>query len=218
MTIETDGDPKPQPKSDAPPPADPPKAFNQDDVDRIVQDRLARERKDRPTDEEIADLKSKADKLGEIEAANLTEQERLQVERDAAVKAAEDATTRANQTLRKAAILSAAAEAGADSEIVHALLAQNGFKVEKDDTTFEVTVDDSGSVTGATEAVKALIALKNIAGNPTPPGPGDGGPRQPVPAQTRSVQIAEAEAAGDIKKSMSLKSQQLAEQMVGTKT
>lgn len=209
-----DDDPPPPATPPATPPVDPPKTFTQDDLDRVVRDRLKRDRQDRPSDEEIADLKGKAAKFEEIEAASRTELETAQAERDAAKQTAEEAVARANQTLRKAAVIAASAEAGADPEIVHALLAERGFKITQEDNTFEVTVGDDGQVTGASEAVKALIELKNIVGTSTPPGPGDGGVRTPVPAKSFDDELAEAERTGDTAKAMSLKSQKLAAQMV----
>lgn len=204
------------PPAPATPPVEPEKKFSQEDVDRIVGDRLARVKKDLPSEEELETLRGAAKKLADIEAENQSELERAQAERDAAIAERDAAKATAHSTARKSAIVAAAAEAGADAEIVHALLATSDFKVTQGESTFEVTVDDSGTVTGATDAVKALIELKNIAGNPTPPGPGDGGPRAPLPAQTLQEQIAEAQAAGDTDKAMSLKSQQLASLALGT--
>lgn len=209
-----DDDPPPPATPPATPPADLPKTFTQDDIDRIVQDRLKRDRQDRPSDEEIAKMKADAERLAAIEAENQSELEKAQTRAETAETAASAATERANQTLRKAAVITASAEAGADPEIVHALLAERGFKVKQEDNTFEVTVGDDGQVTGASEAVKALIELKNIVGTSTPPGPGDGGVRRPVPAKSFDDELAEAERTGDTAKAMSLKSQKLAAQMV----
>ncbi len=58
----------------------------QEELDRIIQARLARERKNIPTDYE--DLKAKAAKLAEIEAANQTEAEKAQARLEAAEKRA----------------------------------------------------------------------------------------------------------------------------------
>lgn len=56
------------------PPTEPPKTFTQEDVNRIVQERLAREQT-RYADYD--DLKAKATKLKEIENAELSETEKL---------------------------------------------------------------------------------------------------------------------------------------------
>ena len=202
-------------KAEAPKPES--KTFTQEELDRIVQDRLARAKKDAPSDDEIESLKASAARLAEIEEANRSELEKAAARAEKAEKDRDEALTLVDQTKgqlnavhRKNAIFAAASEAGADAEIVHALLATSDFKVTSGENTFEVTLDDSGQVAGAKEAVSALIELKNIAGTTTPPGPGDGGPRTPVPAQTIGEQIAAAEAAGDTDTAMSLKSQRLA--------
>ena len=202
-------------KAEAPKPES--KTFTQEELDRIVQDRLARAKKDAPSDDEIESLKASAARLAEIEEANRSELEKAAARAEKAEKDRDEALTLVDQTKgqlnavhRKNAIFAAASEAGADAEIVHALLATSDFKVTSGENTFEVTLDDSGQVAGAKEAVSALIAQKNIAGTTTPPGPGDGGPRTPVPAQTIGEQIAAAEAAGDTDTAMSLKSQRLA--------
>lgn len=200
------------PAEPATPPA-PEAKFTQADLDRVVQDRLARDRQGRISDDDIAALKAKADAHDALEAQNLSDLEKAQQERDAAIAERDTAKATANSTARKSAIVAAAAAAGADSEIVHALLATSDFKVAQGENTFEVTVDDSGTVTGATEAVKALIELKNIAGTPTPPGPGDGGARTPIPPASVQDAIREAEAKGDTDTSMSLKTQKLAKLM-----
>lgn len=59
---------------------------SQEELDRIIQARLARERKNIPTDYD--DLKAKAAKLAEIEAANQTEAEKAQARLEAAERRA----------------------------------------------------------------------------------------------------------------------------------
>lgn len=59
---------------------------SQEDLDRIIQARIARERKNIPTDYE--DLKAKAAKLDELEAANQSEAEKAQARAEAAEKRA----------------------------------------------------------------------------------------------------------------------------------
>lgn len=198
------------PKSDA-------KTFTQEDLDRIVQERLARAKKDSPSEDEIAALREAQKKLQEIEEANKSDLEKAaaaaqKAQEDAAAARAEADAARqeANAIKRKAAIVGAAAEIGADTEIVYALLAANDFKAANGETNFEVTIGDDGQVTGVTDTVKAIVAQKNIVGTSTPPGPGDGGARTPVPPKNVQDAIREAEAQGDVQRSMSLKSQQLA--------
>lgn len=159
----------PAPTPDAPPaPEESGKAFSQADVDRIVQERLARVKP--PADYD--DLKAKADKLAEIESANLSELEKANTRAEQAEANAKAATDRANAALRRAAVTSAASTAGAvDTDAVFALLDVDA-----------VTIGDDGQVTGAVEAVTALLESKPyLVGQaqpaPKPQGSTDGGPR-----------------------------------------
>lgn len=61
--------------------ADAGKTFTQADLDRIVGERIARERS-KLDGVDIDDLKSKAQKLAELEAAQQTDAQRLEAERD----------------------------------------------------------------------------------------------------------------------------------------
>jgi hypothetical protein len=70
----------------------PEKTLTQADVDRVVADRLARERQKFA---DYDDVKAKAARLDEIEAANATEAEKLAAKADAAEKLAAAATARA---------------------------------------------------------------------------------------------------------------------------
>jgi len=113
-------------------------------MDRVVKDRLARER-EKYADHE--DLKKKAARLEEIEAESQSELEKAQA---AALKAEENAskaTEVANERLVKAAILSEAAKQGAkNGEVVLRALDRTGL-----------TVEDNGDVSGVEEAVKSLL-------------------------------------------------------------
>lgn len=123
------------------------KSFNQSDVDKIVQDRLARER---AKFGDYDDLKAKATKFDELEAANKSELEKANeraAQAEQRAKAAEDAARSASV---RNAVIAAAAKAGAvDTEAVLALADLNA-----------VTVDNAGKVTGADKAVEALLAEK----------------------------------------------------------
>ena len=61
------------------PPSDSGRTFTQADLDRVVQDRLAREQQ---KFQDYDDLKAKAERLAEIESAQQTDLERVTVERD----------------------------------------------------------------------------------------------------------------------------------------
>lgn len=195
----------PAPAPDPAPPApDPDKTFSQADVDRIVQDRLARVKP--PADYD--DLKKAAEKLAEIEAANLSELEKANTRAEQAEQQATAAQERANAALRRAAVVSAAGAAGAvDADAVFALLSKDA-----------VTIGDDGQVTGAEEAVKALLESKPyLVGNSSnvkPPSGADGGPRGAGGDDSQQLtrddlttmspdQINEARLAGRLTKLMS---------------
>jgi hypothetical protein len=185
-------------------------------VDRIVQERLAREKA------KYADydkFKEDSEKLAEIESANQTELQKVQAQaakdkedREAAERKVQEQQVESQALLRRSQVETAAIKAGAvDPADVHALLSARDFKVKKDDKELAVTIGDDGQVTGVEEVVKAFLEEKpNLVGN-TPPPPGDGGPRTPVQPKDRQAQIKEAEDKGDYATAMALKNQQLAE-------
>lgn len=199
-----DGDPPP-PKP-PPPPAPPepkpdePRPMTQADIDRIVQDRLARER---AKFADYDDLKEKASKFDELDAASKTEldkareaAQRAQAERDAAL-------SKASEISKRAALVAAASSAGAaNANVVADLLARSD----------KVTVGDDGTVSGAEDAVNELLEKETYLRTgtpapppPPPPGSADSGARTPTPGQItdREVlktmtpeQIEEARIAG----------------------
>lgn len=156
-----DGDP---PAGDPPPP----RSFTQEEVDRIVADRLRRVKVEPPADYD--ELKAKAAKLAEIEAASQSELERAQAAAAAAEAKAAEAQQRARSALLRASVTATAVQAGAvDADAVLALIDQS-----------QLTVEDDGTVSGVSDAVKALLDAKPyLVGKPAtlPPGSGDGGPR-----------------------------------------
>lgn len=153
----------------APPVGDPPAAtrtFSQEDVDRIVQERLARAKSQPPADYE--DLKAAAERLKEIEAANKTELEKAQ-ERAAELEAqAARVKETADKRLIEAAVLAEGARQNAvKPEHLHKLI-----------DTGEVTVGDDGQVTGVEDAVKAFLdANPEYVGTSRPSGSADQGAR-----------------------------------------
>lgn len=134
----------------ADPPADPPKSFSQAEVDRIVQDRLARAKATPPADYE--ELQASAAKLAEIEEANKTE---LEKERDKAAKAEERALkveAEAKEIRLRSAILAEAAKIDrkiVDTDAAIALL---------DRSTLEL--DDDGNPTNIAKAMDSLLEAK----------------------------------------------------------
>ena len=64
---------------------------SQEDLDKIIQARLARDRKERMSDDEIAELKRKAERADELERERMSDQEKAVAEaKDAARKEAEE--------------------------------------------------------------------------------------------------------------------------------
>lgn len=130
------------------------KAFTQADVDRIIRERLERERT-RYADYE--DLKKAAKKLKEIEEAQLSETQRLEKERDEAKAQAEAAGAAAqareaeiNSRLIRAEVRVVAAELGfANPEDAYHLADLAG-----------VAVDDEGVVSGVKKALEKLSKEK----------------------------------------------------------
>lgn len=97
------GDPPPDPPTD---PA-PERTYTTDDVNRIVQERLARQ-KEKYAD--YADLKAKAAKFDEVEQQQKTELERAQERAAALERDLADATAARQDSLLRAAVISEAAK------------------------------------------------------------------------------------------------------------
>jgi hypothetical protein len=162
-----------------PAPPDPKdKTFTQAELDQIVADRLKRERAKHA---DYDDLKQKASRLDEIEAASKSDLEKEREAREAAERTATEATERANNTLRRAAIVAEAAKQGADPDLVVALLKERDFKVAKGDEEFTVTIGKDGEVAGTEGAVQALVAEKPSLAGAQPAPEFDGGAREPAP-------------------------------------
>lgn len=159
----------PTPPSDDP--KDPPKTFTQAELDRIVTDRLARDRKGR---EDYDDIKAKLAALEEAEAerekAKLSETERLEAEKAAALQAAEEAKTErdnaltaANQRLIKAEFRAVARELNVRPDAL-----DDAYKLA--DMT-GVSVDDEGNIVGVGDVVKALLTTKPYLAEQAKPQP-----------------------------------------------
>ena len=143
------------------------RTFTQAELDRIVQERVARVKREAPPDYE--DLRAKAAKLEELEAAQLSELEKAQKAREKAEAKAAEAIERANRRLVEAAIREAGVE----------LRAVKPEHLPRLIDTESVTIGDDGQVTGAGEAVKAFLeANPEYVGSERPkPGPVDQGAR-----------------------------------------
>lgn len=157
------------------PPQDPPgggapqpvtgaeRTFTQAELNAIIDDRLKRERGKYA---DYADLKARADKLAEIETAQMGELEKAQA-RAAALEAERDRVQQhAQDTLLRAAFIAAAAIAGAAHPEDAFALADRG----------SISIGDDGKVVGVDDAVKALVEAGRIPMSGRPPAPSlDGG-------------------------------------------
>lgn len=145
--------------------------LTQAEVDRIVEDRLKRER---AKFADYADVKARAAKFDELDAANKTELEREKEARATAEAKATKASSAAERVAIRSAVVAAAAEAGAlkPADVV-ALLPKGAVTV---------TIDDDGEVevVGAEEAVAEILKdrkhwLKQETTDPRQRGSFDGG-------------------------------------------
>nr|WP_154895291.1 scaffolding protein [Paenibacillus xylanexedens] len=196
LFAEDDPNPEPTPQD---PPADPQpsKTFTQDEVDRLIADRLGRERKKYG---DYDDLKTKLTALEEAEEerkkADMSVAERLEAEKAAAIKAAEDAKAErdktisaANQRLIKAEFRDVARELKLRPDAVNAALKLVDLSA--------VVVDDDGNVAGLADAVKALIEdnpymVEQPKVDPKIIGDASGG--DPKPAKTKEQMLEDAAA------------------------
>jgi len=124
-----------------------PRSFTQDELDKIVQDRVARERKKY---EGFDDYKAAAGRLAEFEAANQTELEKAQKRAaDAEQKAAETAATARQIALEAAIVTEAAKKNVVDPDAVVAMINRQALEF-----------DDNGKPTNVAEAMDSLLKAK----------------------------------------------------------
>ena len=174
-----------------PPKTDPTKTFTQADLDNVVQERLARERKQFA---DYDDLKARAAKFDELENSKKDELTKAQEAVAAAERRATEAQANANSTLKRAAIMSAAAKHNAeDAGIIIQLLANSE----------EVKLDETGNIVGADEAVKKLLTEKPFLAKAS--GRASGGSFGGNSESSLKQRIEEAEAKGDFKTALELK-------------
>jgi hypothetical protein len=193
-----DNDPTPTPAPEPTPAPDPEpdRTFSQADVDRIVQERVARVKAAPPADYD--ELKAKAEKLAELETANQTELEKAQQRAEKAETRAQQVEADARETRLRAAIISEAAKPErrvVDSDAVIALL---------DRTTLEL--DDNGNPTNIAKAMDSLLEARPflVASNGGARGDADqgargGGAKQVTAAELKSMRpedIAKADKEG----------------------
>lgn len=168
----------------APPTPEPTQTFTQEDVNRIVAERLARENKKY---EGFDDFKAKAAEFDRIQAENATELDKAV--KKAADEARADMSTKTNTRLVRAEVKAAASAARFHDPADAAVLLQSHFA--------GIKVTEDGDVDEA--AVKALVEqlakdkphlVKSDSGTPRPlPGQGQ---NQPPPSTGREQGLAEA--------------------------
>jgi hypothetical protein len=153
-------DPPSDPPSD---PQDPPKTFTQEELDRIVAERIARERKKTEKFADYDDVKAKLGELQQAEAerekAKLSETERLEAEKAAAIQAAEDAKAERDKALKAAnkRLIKAEFKTLAREMHVRQDALDDAYKLAD---LVNVNVDEDGNVAGVEDVVKALIESK----------------------------------------------------------
>lgn len=173
------GDP---PAGDPPasPPANGDKTFTQDELNAIVQDRLARATKGQPSKDELTELRAAKTKLEELEQAGASELEKANKAREQAEAKATEALATANERLLKSTAITALVGAGVTSvEAAYRALDKTGL-----------TVEDDGTVSGLDDAVKALVEeVPAFVGKGTP-GSADQGARGGGPDQITREQLS----------------------------
>lgn len=194
------------PQADPQPPA-PTKTFTQEELDAIVRDRLARDRKGR---EDYDDVKAKLTALEQAEEdrkkAELSATERLEAEKAEALERAqkaeqakEAALTAANQRLIKAEFKAIARELNVRADAL-----EDAYVLAN---LTSVSVDDNDNPVGVEDAVKALLTNKpylvDVPKKPQPigddkPNPGDDERR------TLEQQLSDAKKSKDFAKVIEL--------------
>jgi len=163
-------------------PAD--KTFTQADLDRIVQDRVARERKKYA---DYDDLLAKASQLDEIEQAKLSEIERAQQERDAALARATELETDMFASRLHSSILAEASKA--DRGLVDPAAAIE-FLTGSDVELLEF--DEQGSPTNMADAMDKLLTKRPyLAGQRSTPSADQGARGGDQPGQVTEAELAQ---------------------------
>lgn len=92
---------------------------SQEDLDRIIQARLARDRKDRPSDDELAELRAKAERAEQLERERMSDQEKAveEAKRQAREEAAAEARAELLPKLQESQLRAAAATVLSDERL-----------------------------------------------------------------------------------------------------
>jgi hypothetical protein len=154
-------DPPADPPQD--PPADPPAKkleMTQEELDRMIADRITRERKKFADYDDIKTKLSDHEKAEEArKLADMSDKERLEAEKadalekaQAAEESRDKALTAANQRLIKSEFRALARESGIRADAL-----DDAFKLAD---TSAVSVDDDGNVIGVKDVIEALVKDK----------------------------------------------------------
>lgn len=172
----------------------PEKTFTQAEMEAILGERLRRVKPD-------PELARKAAEFDRLQEGQKTELEKAQEKATKAEARAAEAEARANQRLIRAEIVAqATAQNAVDPDTIVALLGANE----------SITVDDDGNVSGAKEAVKALLKEKAFLTKTGTVGGGpSGGEFGGVDQGTLPERIAALERAGKFAEARDLKIQQM---------
>lgn len=154
---------KPEDAAAADKPAD--RTFSQAELDKIVQERVARAKSTPPADYE--DLKTKAAELDKLQEAQKTELEKAQERAEKAERDAEAAAELVQRTKTDSAIVAEAAKRGADTDVVVSLLDRSA-----------VEFDSDGAPTNIADAVDALLKAKPFLVTGATRGSADQGARE----------------------------------------
>lgn len=199
------GDPPQDPPSE--PPAPRKLEMTQEEFDARIADRLARERRKYA---DYDDIKTKLSTFEQAEEerrkAAMTEKERLEAERDAEKKRADDVDSgakakleAANQRLIKAEFRAQARELGVRADAL-----DDAFKLAD---ISSITVDDEGNAAGVVDVVKALLVNKPFLVETTNPRPRIiGEPSNPIQDEVKTLeqQLEEAQRKKDFSKVIEL--------------
>lgn len=127
---------------------------SQEEFDRMVSDRLKRERKKFPSAEELEELRTKAKAFDDAQQEQQSELDRERSSRETAEQE-RDRLREENRRIKiEAAIIAAASGKAEDPATVATLI------LADPDHTDAVTIDDAGQVTGADTAVTTLLEQK----------------------------------------------------------
>lgn len=128
-----------------------PRTFSQDDVNRLIDERLKREREKYA---DYTDLKAKAAKWQEHEDAQKSELEKLQAQIADWQNRATQAETARKQTLVKSSVMAEAAKQGVPADRLDA-----AYKLLD---TAKLSVDENDTVAGLEDAIKALLEANSF--------------------------------------------------------